>query len=109
MQRDRRLQTYVTQEIAAWIETQARERRVSTSIVIGDCVHAAWHRDQEADMRTPATDPVRQNIFITVALDALLTHHPDTTLRERTVAAYHRRLERLGLVAPRPAGGDDET
>ena len=59
-------------------------------------------------MNTPATDPVRQNIFITVALDALLTHHSVPDLREQTVAAYQLRLERLGLVAPRPQGGHDE-
>ena len=60
----------------------------------------------KADIRTPATDPVRQNIFITVALDALLTYHPEAGLRERTIAAYRRRLVRLGLVAPRPEGGE---
>ena len=81
---------------------------ISASIVVCDCIFDAWQRATEADLRTPATDPVRQNIFITVALDALLTHHPDTTLRDKTVAAYQRRLERLGIVAPRPMGGDDE-
>ncbi|WP_298300398.1 hypothetical protein [uncultured Erythrobacter sp.] len=108
MHRDIRLQTYVTPLIAEWIRSQADERRVSTSIVIGDCIFDAWQRDTEADLRTPATDPVRQNIFITVALDALLTHHAVPDLREQTVAAYQRRLERLGLVAPRPQGGSDE-
>ena len=108
MPRDKRFVAYVTPLIADWIRDQARERNVSSSIVIGDCIFDAWTRATEADLRTPATDPVRQNIFITVALDALLTHHPETDLRDRTVAAYQRRLERLGLVAPRPAGGSDE-
>ena len=108
MQRHHRFVTYVTPLIAEWIKTQADERRVSSSIVIGDCIFDAWQRDTEADLRTPATDPVRQNIFITVALDALLTHHSVLDLREQTVAAYQRRLERLGLVAPRPQGGHDE-
>ena len=108
MQRDHRLVTYVTPLIADWIREQARERRVSASIVVCDCVFAAWERATEAALRTPATDPARQNVFITVALDALLSHHPDETLRERTVAAYHRRLEKLGMVAPRTQGGEDE-
>ena len=108
MYRDRRFQTYVTPTLETWIRQVAADRQVSTSIVIGDCVFDAWHRAIEANLKTPATDPVRQNIFITVALDALLTHHPDSTLREKTVAAYQRRLEKLGLVAPRPQGGDDE-
>lgn len=106
MKRNRSIQTYVTPLIEEWIKAQARERGVSSSIVVGDCIHDAWHREIEADIRTPATDPVRQNIFITVALDALLTFHPEADLRERTIAAYHRRLVRLGLVAPRPEGGD---
>lgn len=108
MLRHLRFVTYVTPLIGDWIRAQARERRVSASIVICDCVYDAWHRATEADLKTPATDPVRQNIFITVALDALLTHHDDPTLRERTVAAYQRRLERLGIVAPRPEGGSNE-
>ena len=108
MQSHHRFVTYVKTLIAEWIRKQSDERRVSASIVIGDCIFEAWHRATEADLRTPATDPVRQNIFITVALDALLTHHPHADLREKTVAAYQRRLERLGIVAPRPQGGDDE-
>ena len=106
MKRNHCLQTYVTAQVDDWIKAKARERGVSSSIVVGDCIHDAWLRDMEADLRTPATDPVRQNIFITVALDALLTYHPETDLRDLVVDAYHRRLVRLGLVAPRPAGGD---
>ena len=106
MKRNRSIQTYITPLIEEWIKPQARERGVSSSIVVGDCIHDAWHREMEADIRTPATDPVRQNIFITVALDARLPYHPESDLRERTIAAYHRRLVRLGLVAPRPEGGD---
>ena len=106
MKRNHCLQTYVTAQVDDWIKAKARERGVSTSIMVGDCIHDAWLRDMEADFRTPATDPVCQNIFITVALDALLTYHPETDLRERVVDAYHRRLVRLGLVASRPMGGD---
>lgn len=108
MQRDHRLVAYVTPLIADWIREQARERRVSASIIVCDCVFSAWERATEVNLRTPATDPARQNVFITVALDALLSHHADETLRERTVAAYHRRLEKLGMVAPRTQGGEDE-
>ena len=106
MKRNHCLQTYVTAQVDDWIKAKARERGVSPSIVVGDCIHDAWLRDMEAHLRTPATDPVRQNIFITVALDALLTYHPETDLRDRVVDAYRRRLVRLGLVAPRPEGGD---
>lgn len=106
MQREHRLVTYVTPLIAEWIKAQAEERRVSSSIVIGDCIFDAWHRDVEGHHDRPGTDPVRKNVFIAVALDALLTHHPVPDLRDEVVAAYQRRLERLGLVAPRPDRSD---
>ncbi|MGV3555275.1 MAG: hypothetical protein ACO1OD_08470 [Croceibacterium sp.] len=108
MNRDRRFQTYVTPRLEAWIRDQARERRVSASIIICDCVFAAWQRTIEDDLPTPAIDPARQGVFATVALDALLSHHPDETLRERTIAAYHRRLEKLGMIARRAQRGEDE-
>ncbi len=108
MYRDNRFVTYVTPLIGTWIRDQALERRISSSIVICDCIYDAWERATGSDLKTPATDPVRQNIFITVALDALLTHHPHADLREKTVAAYQRRIERLGIVAPQPLGGRDE-
>lgn len=108
MYRDVRLQTYVTTHLAQWIRDQARERRISASIVICDCVYKAWQRATESDLKTPATDPVRQYVFITVALDALLSHHPQEDLRERTIAAYHRRLERLGLIPASGKGGEHE-
>ena len=106
MKIDHCLQTCVTAQVDDWITAYARERRVSTSIVVGDCIQDAWLRETEADSRTPATDPVRQNVFIRVALAALLTYYLEHDLRERTVVAYHRRLVRLGLVAPRPEGGE---
>ena len=106
MQRHHRFVTYVTPLIAEWIRKQAEERRVSASIVVCDCIFDAWQRATEADLRTPATDPVRQNIFITVALDALLAGHPDASLRDRTHEAYRRRLERLGLAVSTQMGGN---
>ncbi len=93
---------YVSPLIAEWIKVRTEQRRGSSSIVIGDCILDAWQRDTEADLRALATDPVRQSVFITVALDALLTHRPVPDLREEVVAANHRRLERLGLVSPSP-------
>ena len=108
MNRDRRFQTYVTPALEAWIKELAAERQVSASIVIGDCVHAAWQRDKEGNDSPGGTNPERQRVFFTVALDALLMHHEDETLRDRTVAAYHRRLEKLGLIPTRTRETRDE-
>lgn len=108
MQHYQSLQTYVPPLIADWIKGQAGTKQVSVSIVVRDLLVAAWARENDAELRPTGTDPERQRVFATVALDALLAHHSDDTLRERTLAAYHRRLERLGLIAASSTGGQDE-
>lgn len=106
MKRSHCLQTCVTAQVDNWKMAYTRGLEASSTVVVRDRIHDAWLRKTGVDSRTPSTDPVRQIVWITVALDALLTHHEEPTLRDRTVAAYHRRLVRLGLVAPRPEGGD---
>ena len=106
MKRSNRQQTYDPAEVDDGIKAYARERGVGNRVVVGDCIHDAWLRETEADSRKAATAPVRQNVFTRVALAALLTYYPEHDLRERTVAAYHRRLVRFGLVAPRSEGGE---
>ena len=108
MQRHQSLQSYVPRLIADWIRDQARLKQVSVSIVVRDLLVAAWTRDNNAPLRPTGTDPERQRVFATVALDALLAHHPEPALRERTLAAYHRRLERLGLIPASGKGREDE-
>mgnify|MGYP000365564382 CR=1 FL=1 len=106
MTRSHLLQTCVTAQVDNWIMAYARECGVGNRVAFGDCIHDEWSRMTGADSRTPATDPVGQNIFIRVALDALLTYHPKADLRERTIAANHCQLIHPGLVAPRPEGGE---
>lgn len=106
MKRSHCLQTYVTAQLDKWIKAYARELEASSSVEVRDSIHNAWLRKTGADSCTPSTDPVRQIVWITVALDALLAHHEEPTLRDRTAAACHRRLVRLGLVSPHPEGGE---
>lgn len=108
MKRHTSIQTYVPPLIAQWVRDNAQSREVSVSIVVRDLLVADWTRENEGRDRPGGTDPERQRIFFTVALDALLMNHPDETLRDRTVAAYHRRLERLGLIPARTLETDDE-
>src|SRR3546814_16281777 len=108
MDRHLSLQTYVPRPLADWIKGKARDQQVSVSIVIRDQLIDAWQRENEARKRPAALDPVRQNLFITVALDALLASHTDGSLRPRTHEAYNRRLARLGPSASTPEGGRDE-
>lgn len=108
MQHYRSLQTYVPPLIADWIRDQARVRETSVSVVVREVLVAVWNRELEPDARPSGPDPARQLVFMTVALDALLMHHDDPALRERTLAAYHRRLAALGLIKrPNQEGNDD--
>lgn len=108
MLRHTSLQTYVPPLIAQWVRDNAQAREVSLSIVVRDLLVAAWTRENEGRNRPGGSDPERQRIFFTVALDALLMNHPDASLRDRTIAAYHRRLEKLGFVPARARETNDE-
>ena len=102
------LQTYVSREIADWIKARASDRKVSVSVAVRDILVDAWQAESRSEAQVSGQDPERQAIFVSVALDALLSGHGDTTLRQRTHDAYHRRLRRLGFTAAPIPGGDDE-
>lgn len=103
-----KLQVYVPAHVADWIRQQASDQKISISVVVRDLLVDTWHGEMDARKRPAALDPVRQNIFMTVALDALLSSHADGSLRQRTHEAYNRRLVRLGLASPSQNGGPDE-
>ena len=106
MTRQDRLQTFVSLPVGNWVRQSAADQGESVSVFIRDLIFAAWHRDNAAKDRPVALDPARQNVFISVALDALLAGHPDASLRDRTQDAYRRRLERLGLAVSTQMGGN---
>ena len=108
MDRQISLQTYVPRAISAWVRERARERRVSVSVAVRDMLVDAWNTENIAADKSAGLDPDRQNLFITVALDALLAGHSDPQLRRKTHDAYHRKLTRLGLAATPVPGGEDE-
>lgn len=99
MQRHQSVQSYVPPLIADWIKGLAKTKDVSVSVVVRDLLIAAWNHENDTADRPGGTDPGRQMVFMTVALDALLAAHADSSLREKTIAAYHRRLVRLGFIA----------
>mgnify|MGYP003593796165 FL=1 len=108
MDRHISLQTYVPPPLADWIRARSRNQELAVSIVIRELLVDAWQREFEARKRPAALDPVRQNLFITVALDALLASQGDGSLRQRTHEAYNRRLVRLGLASTSQEGGSLE-
>src|SRR5690606_4670288 len=101
-----RLQTFVPYHIARWVREEANVQNESISIFIRDIL-VACHRSRERDHHEVLT-PVekdRETVFASVALDAILTAHPDSSLRQKTHDAYARRLQRLGLAPSSSNGG----
>lgn len=92
-----KVQAYIPFPVADWIKSRAEEAEVSVSIIVRDLLVEAWSDEYQSRRGPAALDPVRQNLFITVALDAILSSLGDGMLRQRTHDAYRRRLERHGL------------
>lgn len=104
-----RLQTFVPYPVARWVREQANTQNESVSIFIRDLVMGAYRAqelDQNEALKSDERD--RETVFASVALDAILAAHPDSSLRQKTHDAYVRRLQRLGLSAPSGNGGQDE-
>ena len=93
-----RLQTFLPYPIAEWVRNSAADHGESVSIFIRDLIVAAFQREMGI---APADDRIdrieRHSLFVSVALDALLTAQSDTSLRQRTHDAYARQLARRGL------------
>ncbi|WP_422342838.1 hypothetical protein [Parasphingorhabdus sp.] len=103
------LQTYLSYPLAQWVRSEADDHGECVSVFIRDLVMAAYITQEGAGSGAlNDLDHAREIIFSSVALDAILTAHPDSSLRQKTHAAYARRLERLGLVPASLNGGGDE-
>lgn len=92
------LQTYLSYPLAQWVRSEADDLDECVSVFIRDIIMAAYvaqDKDRNSDLKD--LDKVRETVFASVALDAILTAHPDSSLRQKTHDAYARRLERLGL------------
>lgn len=102
------IQVYVPSALAAWIRSLAGQFKISNSDIVKGILLDAWHAQDAAGGALSPPDPVRQNVFIAIALDALLKAHPDPQLRQLVMDSYNRRIARLGLSAASVHGGDDE-
>ncbi len=102
------IQVYVPAALAAWIRSLAGQFKVSSSDMAKGILLDAWHAQQAAGGAVAPPDPIRQSIFIAMALDALLKAHPDPQLRQLVMDSYNRRIARLGLSGTPAQGGDHE-
>ena len=103
------LQTYLSYPLAQWVRSEADDRGECVSVFIRDLVMAAYIAQDEGNSDAlKSLDKAREIVFSSVALDAILTAHPDSSLRQKTHDAYARRLQRLGLAPASSNGGRDE-
>ena len=101
------LQVYVTPELAE----QVRLAAASDGLAVSE-----WLRLQlkkvlasglsETNERGLLDKLYRQSLFAFVGIDALLSGHPDHTLRERVHAAWKARCQEAGMAAAQSKGGE---
>ena len=93
-----RLQTFLPFPIAEWVRNSAADHGESVSIFIRDLIVAAFQREIGTPLPGDGMDRIeRHSLFVSIALDALLTAQSDASLRQRTHDAYARQLARRGL------------
>lgn len=98
------LQCYVSEDIAIAVRRAADERHMSVSQWLKNIIIETLD-----DQNRSANDQLlRQTIFASIALDAILAEHPNDKLRDRAFAAYHRQLERHGLTGSSSSNEDEE-
>lgn len=103
------LQTYLPAHVAGWIREAATTLDLTVSVIMRDIIMAAFRDEQNRRDGAPDTDNLdRQSVFISIALDALLTAHPDKKLRDRVFEDYARRVDDLGLAETSHNGGRHE-
>ena len=100
------LQVYVSPELAEQVRSAAEADGLAVS---------EWLRSQLK--KVLASGPIgasdqallgklyRQSLFAFVGLDALLSGHPDHTLRERAHSAWKARCKEAGMAATPTKGG----
>lgn len=100
------LQVYVSPELAEQVRSAAEADGLAVS---------EWLRSQVK--KVLASGPIgagdqallgklyRQSLFAFVGLDALLSGHPDHTLRERAHSAWKARCKEAGIAATPAKGG----
>jgi hypothetical protein len=100
------LQVYVTPELAE----QVRVAAASDGLAVSEWLRLQLKKvlangPSGASERGLLDKLYRQSLFAFVGLDALLSGHPDHTLRERAHAAWKARCKEAGMAATQTKGG----
>ena len=100
------LQVYVSSELAE----QVRCAAAANGLAVSEWLRSQLKKALDGEL-TSAGDRglldklYRQSLFAFVGLDALLSGHPDHTLRERAHTAWKARCKEAGIAAAPAKGG----
>lgn len=100
------LQVYVSPELAE----QVRCAAAANGLAVSEWLRSQLKKALDGEL-TGAGDRglldklYRQSLFAFVGLDALLSGHPDHTLRERAHTAWKARCKEAGIAAAPTKGG----
>lgn len=100
------LQVYVSPELAE----QVRCAAAANGLAVSEWLRSQLKKALDGEL-TSAGDRglldklYRQSLFAFVGLDALLSGHPDHTLRERAHTAWKARCKEVGIGAAPTKGG----
>lgn len=100
------LQVYVSSELAE----QVRCAAAANGLAVSEWLRSQLKKALDGEL-TGAGDRglldklYRQSLFAFVGLDALLSGHPDHTLRERAHTAWKARCKEAGIAAAPTKGG----
>jgi hypothetical protein len=105
MSRPISLQVYVSHELAA----QVRAAADAADLAVSEWLRLQINKSLEAGASGHADQRLldklyRQSLFAFVSLDALLSGHPDHTLRERAHAAWKKRCGDMEIDASATKG-----
>jgi hypothetical protein len=90
------VQIYLSTELDTAARAAAKRAGDTLSGWVRQCIDNALDASDER----PLARIERDLVFATVALDALLLAHDDDRLRDRTLKAFHRKLERRSALNP---------
>lgn len=90
------IQTYLPPHLATWVEQEARFAKQSRSQFIGAILTDLFQgQELRAQARQNAAFIQRRLVFLTCAVDGLLSVHPDPKLRMTVHDAYKKQLDKL--------------
>ncbi|MFC0590770.1 hypothetical protein ACFFF7_15280 [Novosphingobium aquiterrae] len=99
------LQVYVSPELAEQVRAAAEADGLAVSEWLRSQLKKALANSPAGASERDLLDKLyRQSLFAFVGLDALLSGHPDHTLRERAHSAWKARCKEVGM-AVSPAKG----